>query len=102
MLKLISPLFILLLTFCSVSASTQAQESAVTAWQKDRLLKPTDKTVTAEKDQQQVFIYEGLQIADVEKAMDTQFDRVEHMMFVSTVLPPTAEGVPQREEDGCD
>jgi len=63
---------------------------------------PSEKTLQHEKDNQQVLIYEGVTIADVEKALDKQFDRVEHMMFVSTLLPPTAAGVTQKEEDGCD
>lgn len=88
--------------FTSLSLPVIAEETAVYLWQKKRLLTPTESTVQDEKEKQKVFIYEGLTLADVEKALDQHFDRVEHMMFVSTILPPTAAGVLRTEEDGCE
>ena len=85
-----------------LSASIHAEESAVYQWQKKRLLYPSENTVQTEKQAQKVFIYEGLKLEDVEKALDQHFDRVEHMMFVGTLLPPTSAGLRQTEEDGCD
>ncbi len=85
-----------------LSTSVVAEETAVYLWQKKQLLTPDESTVQYEKAKQKVVIYEGLTIEDVEKALNQQFDRVEHMMFVGTVLPPTADGVFQKEEDGCD
>lgn len=98
----IPQIFFWLLCFCLLTPQTYAEQSAVTQWQKQRLFNPSEKTLQHEKDKQQVFIYEGLEYADVEKALDKNFDRVEHMMFVGTVLPPTAAGIPQKEEDGCE
>ena len=91
---------ILLSSFLPTSIA--AEETAVYLWQKKRLLTPAESIVQDEKEKQKVFIYEGLTIADVEKALDQHFDRVEHMMFVSTILPPAANGTVRREEDGCD
>ena len=91
---------ILLSSFLPTSIA--AEETAVYLWQKKRLLTPAESIVQDEKEKQKVFIYEGLTIADVEKALDQHFDRVEHMMFVGTVLPPTSAGVPQTEDDGCE
>ena len=85
-----------------LSASIYAEESAVYQWQKKRLLNPSEITVQKEKQAQKVFIYEGLKLEDVEKALDQHFDRVEHMMFVGTLLPPTSAGIRQKEQDGCD
>ncbi len=82
--------------------SVVAEETAVYLWQKKRLLSPTESTVKHEKEQQKVFIYEGLTIEDVEKALEQHFDRIEHMMFVSTILPPSSTGVLRTEEDGCE
>jgi hypothetical protein len=56
-----------------------------------------------------VTIYSGFTDVQVEQAMEQQFDRVEHMMFVSTVVT-AADGEPkkdkrsgtvQTEDDGC-
>ena len=82
--------------------TSDSEETAVYLWQKKQLLAPDESTVKYEKEKQKVFIYEGLTVADVEKALDQHFDRVEHMMFVGTVLPPTSAGVPQTEDDGCE
>ena len=91
-----------LVSLCLIIPLSYAEESAVNQWQKQRLFNPSEKILQYEKDKQQVFIYEGLKYADVEKAMDIYFDRLEHMMFVSTVLPPNAAGVEQKEQDGCE
>ena len=89
-------------TLIVMAPITHAEESAVYQWQKNRLMNPSEKTLQYEKDNQLVFIYEGLTLSDVEKALDQNFDRVEHMMFIKTQLPHTAAGVPQKENDGCD
>ena len=56
-----------------------------------------------------VFIYDGMHTTDVERALDEEFDRIEHMMFSSTIITDT-EGKPVTnpetgqvmvEEDGC-
>ena len=92
---------VLLLTL--FSATLLAEESAVYQWQIKRLMSPDDRTLAKEKSQSVVFIYENLKLSDVEKALDEHFSRMENMMFVGTLLPPTAAGgVPQKEEDGCD
>jgi len=54
-------------------------------------------------------IYDGLKDTQIRKAMDTQFDRIESMMFVRTVVT-NEEGNVERdsesgqvvvEDDGC-
>ncbi len=97
-----SPLLSISFLSLILSASVFAEESAVYLWQKERLMNPNKTTLQMERQKNQVFIYEGLTLSDVEKALDKNFDRVEHMMFVGTVLPPTADGTYQKEEDGCD
>ena len=57
-----------------------------------------------------VFIYDGLRDTEVERALDEQYDRVESMMFINTVVTDD-EGAPLTapesgellvENDGCD
>jgi hypothetical protein len=46
-------------------------------------------------------IYDGLRYATVTRAMDEQFDRIENMMFVGTLIE-REDGDFEVEEDGCD
>ena len=48
-----------------------------------------------------VFIYDRMQDADVDVAMNTQFDRIERMMFVRT-QQTTPAGETEGDDDGCD
>ena len=84
-------------------APLAAEDSAVYQWQMKRLMQPDDQALSKEQEDQSIFIYENLRLADVEKALDEHFARMENMMFIRTLLPPTAAGgEPEREQDGCD
>lgn len=48
-----------------------------------------------------VFIYDGLHEADIDNAMDSQFNRVERMMFVRTQYAQKPEEN-EAPDDGCD
>lgn len=77
-------------------------------WQRQRLFNPTASDLEAER-KGRVFIYDGLLDVDVERALNEQFDRIESMMFVGTVVteesgePATDEesGLLLTEDDGC-
>ena len=85
------------------SAAIKSEESAVYQWQIKRLMQPGEQVIVREKQRQSVFIYENLKLADIEKALDEHFARMENMMFIGTLLPPTsAGGLPTKEQDGCD
>ena len=60
-------------------------------WQTQRLFHPKEHHLQQER-RGQVFIYDGLREATVDQAMDKQFGRIDNMMFIRTVLPPTAAG----------
>jgi hypothetical protein len=68
-------------------AGAQAEDD----WQTQRLLQPKAHHLQQEQ-RGQVFIYDGLNEATVDQAMDKQFRRIDSMMFIRTVLPPTAAG----------
>jgi hypothetical protein len=59
------------------------QAMGAQGWQERRLLSPS---ATQQRTEQQgkVYIYDGLHEETVEQALDTQFDRVQHMMFIGT------------------
>lgn len=98
-LVLVAPVWITL-------ASTAVM--AAGSWQQKQLFEP-DQTQLKRESRGRVTIYSGFTDVQVAQAMDQQFDRVEHMMFVGTVVtasdgqPRTDErsGEVQTEDDGC-
>lgn len=68
-----------------------------TSWQERRLLKPTSHQLAAER-RGQVMIYDQMDSGVVDKAMNTQFDRIENMMFIR-VKHPAPEGTVEQDDD---
>ncbi|MDJ0881655.1 MAG: hypothetical protein QNJ56_08400 [Gammaproteobacteria bacterium] len=69
------------------------------SWQLNRLFHPQEKDLINEA-QGQVFIYDGIFNDQVNLAMDQEFARIEHMMFIRTKhMQPSGEVV---EENDCD
>ena len=64
------------------------------------LFSPTAEVLEAET-RGSVMIYDGLRYPTVMRAMDEQFDRIESMMFVGTIVE-SDDGELEVEEDGCD
>lgn len=77
-------------------------------WQEKMLYAPPPSQIELEK-RGRIMIYDGLTDAQVARAMDTQFDRIESMMFVGTVVTDTrgealrdaGTGEVLVEDDGC-
>ena len=91
------------------SSSTLAGDDPARTWQLSLLFNPGEQQYKMES-RGRVFIYDGLRDAEVERALDEQYDRVESMMFVNTVITDE-KGEPLRdkdtgemvvENDGCD
>jgi len=77
-------------------------------WQLARLLSPTNAQLRYEKTGR-VFIYNGMKSSDIDKAMDSAFDRIQNMMFINTIRT-NDKGEPQIDpftdkpvvdDDGC-
>ena len=87
-----------------VAGPAQAQDS----WQEKMLFNPSASQLELEK-RGRVMIYDGLKDTQVTEAMDTQFDRIQSMMFVRTVATdPEGEILRDKEtgdvvveDDGC-
>jgi hypothetical protein len=86
-----------LLTMAAEADETlqQAEES----FQYSALFNPSDSELRA-KERGRVMIYSGLDETAVEKALDKQFERIEHMMFVNIKRKePAAQG--SSDDDDC-
>jgi hypothetical protein len=76
--------------------------------EKRRLFEPTDAEIDAEA-AGRIYIYEGLSEADIDRAMDEEFERVENMMFIRVkktdqngeVIKDPETGEALVEDDGC-
>ena len=73
---------------------------AVSDFYKNALFTPSESLLKAEA-RGRIMIYDGLDIAMVEKAMDEQFERIDNMMFVG-IRHPVADGEFVAENDGCE
>jgi hypothetical protein len=88
------------LVLASVLGSAQAAESAsATEWQLALLFNPSEQQIKVEE-KGRVVIYDGLKSAEVEKAMEQEFERIEHMMFIRTKVPSDTGGYVEAD-DGC-
>lgn len=97
--------WVAVLTFGCVAfvqaSNDQSPRSAQADWQIKRLMAPTPSQLASES-KGQVFIYDSLEINQVDKAMDRNFDRIENMMFIRIHHPPATEGGEAGvEDDDC-
>jgi hypothetical protein len=83
-------------------------DDSMRAWQMSLLYEPSPAQRRVE-DRGRVVIYDGLHSTDIDRAFEEQFERVENMMFVNTVITDS-QGVPVTdpdtgeyltEDDGC-
>ena len=97
MKRILSPLWGPLL--CAGAATAGAADPVVVddEWQIRRLMEPTAEKLEAER-RGLVVIYDGLTDKTIERAMNEQFDRIESMMFIRTVVTDD-EGDPMEDPD---
>jgi hypothetical protein len=72
---------------------------AIQDWQLQRLLEPTPAHLNSER-QGRVYIFDGLHESTVDRALDTQFGRIQNMMFVD--VRHTADDGTEYFDDDCD
>lgn len=102
--KILVALFILAVPVLTTITTVQAD-----SWQEKMLFNPAPAMLEMEASRHRVMIYEGLKDVQVSMAMEQQFDRIEHMMFIGTVVtdqrgesvidPETGSAL--LENDGC-
>lgn len=97
---------LMLRVFAGLLISTLLTPPAVAAgadddYQRNALFHPGQSQLQAEA-RGRVMIYDGLENSVVEQALDTQFERIEHMMF--TRIPRAESDDDEQvivEDDGC-
>lgn len=105
---LISLILCAMLGGFSMPASANSSDDNMRQWQLGLLFNPGVHQLDVER-RGRVVIYDGLHSADIDRALDDQFDRIDSMMFTGTVITDT-RGVPVTdpetgevmvEDDGC-
>ena len=101
---------LIILAMSSVfSHAIPADDASKQSWQLSLLFNPGEHQYEMER-RGRVFIYDGLRDSDIKRAFNEQYDRIESMMFVNTVVTDD-DGVPLTdpktgeflvENDGCD
>jgi hypothetical protein len=81
------------------TAETGSEYLGSEEWQQRRLFNPTPNELQQESTGR-IFIYDGVKEADVERAMDDEFQRIESMMFIRTKrLSPEGDTVAYEDDD---
>lgn len=98
---------IALMSAVPVGAAEAPAQTNLEQWQLRRLVEPTQRERTHER-RGNVYIYDGLADREVDRALDTQFDRIEYMMFLGTrktgsagAANNNAQGQAETESPGC-
>ena len=84
----------------TASAIKAAEYVGSEEWQQRRLFTPTPSELQQETSGR-IFIYDGLMEADLERALDEQFQRVESMMFIRTKKQLPEGDVVAYDDDDC-
>ena len=93
------PLAAALTAFTFLVPAQVAQAGSAEDWQLQLLLDPSEQQLRVE-DKGRVVIYDGLKSTEIDTALDQQFDRIEHMMFIRTKVSGPEGGYAQ-VDDGC-
>jgi len=96
----ISLLILIMLLMGTLLPPLARAADANDGFQTNALFNPTPAQLKAEA-RGRVMIYEGLDNTVVERALDEQFDRIEHMMFVRTRQSTPDDDEYIVEDDGC-
>jgi hypothetical protein len=81
----------------AVAQSDDAQAN-LQQWQLRRLNQPSEREL-AQEQEGKVYVYDGLTDRQVDRALDANFPRIEHMMFIGTVKTD-AKGEALKDDQG--
>ena len=69
-------------------------------WQLAMLFDPSVAQLKVEE-RGRVFIYDGIKSTDIQKVMDSQFDRLDNMMFIRTKVVNADGKAESQDDDDC-
>ena len=87
--------------FFVLSSPLYANNATASDWQLKRLLQPSEQDLRLEQQHGKVLIYDGLYSKDIDQALNEQFGRIDHMMFVR-VKVEKKNGEIDVQEDNCE
>lgn len=100
-----------LFALAAFASAAIAEDRPSQDWQMQMLLAPTPQQIEMEQRKSRVFIYSRVKEPDLDRAMHEQFARIEHMMFINTLVQepqskanatdPAAETAWVEQDDGC-
>ena len=94
-----STVFILLIIMIGSGFVTTHAQNTLEVWQMNALTQPSEALILAEA-KGRITIYDGLNNLDVEQALNSQFNRIENMMFVRTKHQKDDANI-EEEDDDC-
>lgn len=94
-------MFTLLTAVFSSGAFGAGDESSMSDWQLTLALNPPGYILEIEEEKERVWILQGLYDDDVERVLDQEFERIDHMMFIQT-RHRAPSGEVWIDEEGCD
>lgn len=89
--------FFIVVSIMAIS-QTSAHCSVFSQIEEKMLLNPTGSGEISDK----VIIYSRVRNKTIQKAMDSQFNRIQNMMFVNSVIEPDSGDSSYTEDDDCD
>ena len=95
-------------TVAHADGQEQDRQFAVNQWQQNLVFAPSQSQLARES-KGGITIVSGFRDTEVDHAMDEQFERIENLMFVGTVVTNNdgsaaidpGTGQPETEDDGC-
>ena len=87
------------ITLCSLVWNPGAIAAEYEEWQLAMLFDPSAGQLKVEE-RGRVFIYEGIKSTDVQRVLDSQFHRLDSMMFIRTKFV-NKDGNVESEDDDC-
>ena len=95
-------------TVAHADGQEQDRQFSVDQWQQNLIFAPSQSQLARESNGS-ITIVSGLRDTEVDHAMDEQFERIENLMFVGTVVTTSdgnpaidpGTGQPETEDDGC-
>lgn len=91
----------LISALCSCSLCASEKPTSIEDWQLNLALDPPDYILQIEEEKDRVWILQGLYDTEIDRVLDKQFERIDHLMFIGT-RHQAPSGETWVSDEGCD